>query len=166
MLRFLAAALICPPSLAFAEGAPSCKDGAMPFAPTAANQLTGAQLQQAVSGKRLGYMRESIRTPGVFVNNTRELRADGSMIYTCEYGRSPTGPWHACASYGSIQTRRAGARDVGVWSIKNNALCGTHASFGQGSEDCFTVHRQGTVVALKRVSGPLSACLAGAATLQ
>ena len=128
--------------------------------------MTGAQLQQAVAGKRLGYVRESLRTPGVFVNNTRELRSDGSMVYTCEYSRSPSGPWRVCSSYGSTTNRREGGRDVGVWSIKNDVLCSVHASFGQKNEDCITVHRQGSVLAAKRVFGSLTACMPGTITLQ
>jgi hypothetical protein len=162
----LAAALVGVPSLALAEATASCKDGAMPFPPTAANQLTGAQLQQAVTGKRLGYVRESIRVPGVYASNTRELRADGSMIYTCTFSRSPNGPWSACKSYGSMKTRREGARDVGVWSIKNNAVCSVHASFGEKAENCVAIHRQGSVLAAVRVSGSRTACIPGTITLQ
>jgi hypothetical protein len=164
----LAAALIGMPSLALAEAAAgaSCKDGAMPFAPTAANQLTGAQLQQAVTGKRLGYVRESIRVPGVFMNGTRELRADGSMVYTCQAARSANGPWRPCKSYGSMQTRREGARDVGVWNIKNNAVCSMHASFGEKAENCVTIHRQGAVLVAARAAGARTACIPGTVTLQ
>jgi hypothetical protein len=72
-LLFIAAGigLAGAPSFASAESAASCKDGAMPFQPSAATQLTGAPLQQAVTGKRLVYARESIRVPGVFTQGTR-----------------------------------------------------------------------------------------------
>ena len=160
------AALAVAPSLARAEASASCKDGAMPFAPGAANQLTGAQLQQAVTGKRLGYVRESIRVPGVFTQGTRELRADGSMVYTCQAGRSANGPWRPCKTYGSMQTRREGARDVGVWSIKNNAVCSTHASSGEKAENCVTIHRQGAVLIAARAAGARTACIPGIITLQ
>lgn len=145
-----AAALIGVPSLVRAEtetGA-ACKDGAMPFTPTPGNQLTGAQLQQAVTGKRLGYVRESIRVP------------------TCTFSRSPNGPWRACKSYGSMKTRREGARDVGVWNIKNNAVCSVHAAFGEKAENCVAVHRQGSVLAAVRASGSRTACIPGTITLQ
>jgi len=160
-----AAALICAPSFAVAQGSAACKDGAMPFAPTAANQLTGPKLQQAVLGKRLGYVRESIRTPGIYVNNSRELRPDGSMVYVCRFARSASGPWRPCKSYGSIKTRREGSRDVGVWSIKNNAVCSVHASFGEKAENCVTIHRQGAVLAAVRTSGARTACIPGTITL-
>jgi hypothetical protein len=164
----LAAALGGAPSVVVAEAASgaSCKDGAMPFPPTPANQLTGAQLQQAVTGKKLGYVRESIRVPGAFMNGTRELRADGSMAYTCQAGRSANGPWRPCKSYGSMQTRREGARDVGVWSIKNNAVCSVHASLGEKAENCVTIHRQGAVLVAARASGARTACIPGTITLQ
>jgi hypothetical protein len=158
--------LACAPSLALAQGTAACKDGAMPFAASAANQLTGAPLQRAVTGKRFGYVRESIRLPGIFVNNTRELRADGSMVYLCQYARAPNGPWQVCKSYGTMKTRREGGRDVGVWSIKNNAVCSMHASFGEKAENCVTIHRQGSVFAAVRASGSRSACIPGIITLQ
>jgi hypothetical protein len=165
-LRIVIAGLLCAPSLALAQGTAACKDGAMPFAATAANQLTGAQLQQAVTGKRLGYVRESIRLPGIFVSNTRELRADGSMVYLCRYARSPNGPWQVCKSYGSMKTRREGGRDVGVWSVKNDAVCSMHASFGEKAENCVTIHRQGPVFTAVRASGSRTACIPGVITLQ
>lgn len=161
-----AAILLCAPSLALAESASSCKDGAMPFAPSPANQLTGAPLQQALTGKRLVYVRESARLPGVFTHASRELRADGSMVYTCQAGRSANGPWRPCRSYGSMQTRREGARDVGVWSIKGNAVCAVHASFGEKSENCVTIHRQGAVLVAARAAGARTACIPGVITLE
>lgn len=164
----LAALAAAQPSLAVAEVAAgaSCKDGAMPFPPMPANQLTGAQLQQAVTGKRLRYVRESIRLPGVFVNGARELRADGSMVYTCQSSRSANGPWNPCKTYGSMKSRREGARDVGVWSIKNNAVCSMHASFGEKAENCVTIHRQGTVLIAARAPGARTACIPGTITLE
>ncbi len=167
-LHFIAAgiALAAAPSFTRAESAASCKDGAVPFQPSAATQLTGASLQQAVTGKRLGYVRESIRVPGVFTQGTRELRADGSMVYTCQAGRSANGPWRPCKTYGSMQTRREGARDVGVWSIKNNAVCSMHASFGEKAENCVTIHRQGAVLVAARAAGARTACIPGVITLQ
>jgi hypothetical protein len=138
----------------------------MPFAPTAANRLTGATLQQAVTGKRLGYVRESIRVPGVIVSNTRELRADGSMVYTCTFARSQNGPWQPCKSYGSMKTRREGARDVGVWSIKNDAVCSVHAAFDEKAENCVAIHRQGPVLVAVRTGGSRTACIPGVITLQ
>ena len=59
------ATLFLAPSLAHAQGGASCKDGTVPFRTSAANQITGAALQTAVTGKRLRYVRESIRVPGV-----------------------------------------------------------------------------------------------------
>lgn len=133
----------------------------MPFATTSANQLTGAALQKAVTGKRLRYVRESIRLPGIHVNNSREFRPDGSMVYICQFSRSANGPWRPCKSYGSIKTRREGSRDVGVWSIKRNAVCSVHASFGEKAENCVTLHRQGAVLAAVRTSGSRTACIPG-----
>lgn len=144
-LALAAFAVSVLPGAASAQGGgnPSCKEGAMPFAATATNRLTGAALLQAVSGKRLVYIRESLRTPGAWVNNMRDYRADGSFVYICEFGRSADGPWRPCGSFGSVERRVAGARDVGVWSIKNDAVC-----------------------AAKRVSGPIAVCMPGAITLQ
>jgi hypothetical protein len=169
MLRFLAALAILVPGGALAQmtqGTPACKDGAIPFAATAANRLVGAQLQQAVTGKTVVYLRESLRNPGLWVRSMREHRADGSMLYTCEASRARTGPWVACKSIGSVERRVAGGRDVGVWSIKNENLCSTKAAFGERTEDCFAIHREGAVYAAKRVSGPLAACMQGEVTLQ
>lgn len=138
----------------------------MPFAATAANRLTGAALRQAVSGKTLVYIRETHRAPGLWVNNRRELRPDGSMVYTCQVARSAEGPWRPCRSFGSKEKRVQGARDVGVWSIRNEALCGAKASFGERVVDCFAIHRQGAAYAAKRVSGPLAVCMQGNIVLE
>ena len=148
------------------RGGALCKDGAMPFAAAADNRLSGAALQQALAGRKLGYLLESLRTPGVWVNNARELRSDGSLVYTCEFSRSPSGPWSPCTSFGSTTKQAAGARDVGVWAIRNDTLCMTGAAFGESSESCFAIHRQGAATAAKRVSGPPSVCIEGAITLQ
>lgn len=160
---FIAAVL---PTIAAAEtvrGNPPCKEGAMPFEATVANRLTGAPLQQAVSGKRLVFVRESLRKPGLWSKIGRELRTDGSFVYTCEFARSPSGPWQPCQTFGSTTKRVAGARDVGVWNLKNDAVCATMASFGEKSANCFAIHRQGAAVAAKRVSG--QACVQGAIEL-
>ncbi|MCW5774679.1 MAG: hypothetical protein KIT16_23745 [Rhodospirillaceae bacterium] len=156
------------PSLATAQsrGGALCKDGALPFAVGAANRIMGAALNQAVTGKRLGYVRESLRNPGVWVNNGRTLRPDGSMAYTCEFSRSPSGPWQPCTSFGSTTNQARGARDVGVWAVEGNALCMTGASFGETSRSCFSIHRQGGALAAKRLSGPAAVCIEGAVTLQ
>lgn len=165
-LAAIAIALISAPAAAQQRGGALCKDGAPPFNAAAGNRLQGPALQQALAGKRLGYVRESLRTAGVWVNNTRELRADGSFAYTCEFSRSQSGPWRPCSSFGSTTNQASGARDVGVWSVKNNTLCMTGAAFGESSEACFAIHRQGAAVAAKRVSGPPSVCIEGAITLQ
>ncbi len=162
----LAGTAMAATAAAQSRGTPTCKDAPMPFEVTAANKLGGAQLQQAVGGKTLVYVRESTRTPGVWIRGAREHRTDGSMIYTCEVGRSANGPWRPCKSFGSVERQAAGGRDVGVWSIKSEALCSAKAAFGDRSEDCFALHRQGEVIAAKRVSGPLSACVQGTVTLR
>ena len=95
MKRFALAslALAALPAAAVAQNNGAlCKDAAMPFNAAAGNRLQGPALQQAVSGKRLTYVRESLRTSGVWVSNTRELRADGSFAYVCEFSRNPSGP--------------------------------------------------------------------------
>jgi hypothetical protein len=170
MLRFITALVLVAlaPALASAEAkrdGPACADEALPFEATAANKLTGTQLQQAIVGKTLVYLRKSLRNPGLMVNNMREHRADGSMVYSCEFRRGDA-PWKPCTSIGSVERRVAGSRDVGVWSIKNNNLCSAKAAFGEGAEDCFAIHRQGAVYAAKRVSGPLSACMQGTITFK
>jgi hypothetical protein len=53
-----------------------------------------------------------------------------------------------------------------VWSIKNDNLCSAKAAFGERTEDCFAIHRQGSAYAAKRVSGPVAACMQGEVTLQ
>ena len=62
--------------------------------------------------------------------------------------------------------RVAGARDVGLWSIKNNALRAVSASFGERSEGRFAIHRQGPAVAAKQLSGNRSFRVEGAITLR
>ena len=167
LLSVLALAAFAP-ALASAEtkrDTPSCADEPLPFEATAANKLAGAQLQQAVAGKTLVYLRKSLRYPGMLVNNMREHRPDGSMVYSCEYRRGDA-PWKPCTSIGSVEKRVAGSRDVGVWSIKNNNLCSAKAAFGERTEDCFAIHRQGAIYAAKRVSGPLAACMQGSITFK
>jgi len=163
----LAAAIAAPGSaVAQSQTTPSCKDAEAPFALSAANRLTGASLQQAVVGKRLVYLRESLRTPGAWVKNIREHRADGSFVYVCEYGRKETGPWRPCGSFGSQEKRVAGARDVGVWSVKNETVCSVKSAFGANTEDCFALHRQGAAFAARRVSGPRAVCINGTITFE
>lgn len=169
-LRFLGALAFAAfaPSVAIAEatrGTPACADEPLPFEATAANKLASAQLQQAIVGKTLVYLRKSLRYPGMMVNNMREHRPDGSMLYSCEFRRGDA-PWKPCTSIGSVERRVAGSRDVGIWSIKNGSLCSAKAAFGEGTEDCFAIHRQGSVYAAKRVSGPLSACMQGPITFK
>jgi len=156
------------PSLAAAQNAPTsfCKNGALPFAATEANRLAGAALQQALSGKRLAYVRESMKTSGIWFSLGREFRADGSSAHTCQAGRGPSGPWGACRQIGEEKVNVAGARDIGVWSVKDNALCVTSASFGERSTGCFAIHRQGQATAAKQLSGNRSFCIEGAITLQ
>ena len=170
MLRFFSvlALVALAPVLASAEtrgGTPSCADEPLPFEATAANKLAGAQLQQAIVGKTLVYVRKSLRNPGVMVNNMREHRPDGSMVYSCEYRRGDA-PWKPCTSIGSVEKRVAGSRDIGVWSVKNGNLCSAKAAFGEHTEDCFAIHRQGAVYAAKRVSGPLAVCMQGTITFK
>jgi len=169
MNRFALAALasILAPAAALAQNSGAlCKDAALPFAAAAGNRLQGPALQQAVAGRRLGYVRESLRTAGVWVSNTRELRGDGSFAYVCQFSRNPSGPWQPCSSFGSRSNQASGNKDVGVWSIKNNALCMTGAAFGESSESCFAIHRQGAAFAARRLSGPPSVCIEGGITLQ
>jgi hypothetical protein len=167
MLRFFGAVALVAltPALAAAQATPTCAEDAMPFEATAANKLAGAQLQQAIVGKTLVYLRKSLRTPGVWVNNMREHRPDGSMVYSCEYRRGDA-PWTPCKSIGSVEKRVAGSRDIGVWSIKNGNLCSAKAAFGDHTEDCFAIHRQGAAYAAKRVSGPLAVCMQGTITFK
>lgn len=166
VIAVFASAALVSAAAAQSRNTPACKDAAMPFEATPANRLAGAALQQAATGKTLVYIRESTRTPGAWIKGAREHRPDGSMIYTCDVGRSAKGPWRPCKSFGSVERQAAGGRDVGVWSIKRDALCSAKAAFGERSEDCFAIHRQGGVFAAKRVSGPLSACVQGTVTLQ
>ena len=91
MLRIvLVAVALAVPSLAAAQNVPTafCRNGALPFAATEANRAARAQLQALISGKRLGYVRESNRGAGVWFNFTREFRADGSSVHGCQAGRS------------------------------------------------------------------------------
>lgn len=165
-LAVVAIAAASLPATAQQRGGALCKDGTMPFDAAAGNRLSGPALQQALAGKKLVYVRESLRTAGVWLNNTRELRPDGSFAYTCEFSRNQSGPWSPCTSFGSTTKQASGAKDVGVWSIKNNTICMTGAAFGESSDSCFAIHRQGSAVAAKRVSGPASVCIEGGITLQ
>jgi hypothetical protein len=164
----LAAAFLVVPSLAAAQNAPTsfCRNGAMPFAVTEANRVSGPALQQLLAGKRLGYVRESNRGNGFWFSLTRELRADGSAVHGCQVSRSANGPWGPCRQVGEERVNVAGPRDVGVWSVKANALCMTSASFGARSEGCFAIYRQGQGLAARQLSGNRSFCVEGAITLQ
>jgi len=161
-------AAVALPAAAVAQNAPTsfCKNGAPSFAVSDANRLTGPALQQAVAGKRLGYVRESTRGGGIWFSLVREFRADGSSVHACQAGRGPSGPWGACRQIGEEKVNIAGARDVGTWSVKNNSLCVVSASFGERSEGCFALYRQGQAVAAKQLSGNRSFCIEGAITLQ
>jgi len=164
----LAALLLAVSPLAAAQNAPTsfCRNGAIPFAATEANRVTGAALQQLLAGKRLGYVRESNRGNGFWFNLTRELRADGSAVHSCLVSRSARGPWQPCRQVGEERVNVAGARDVGIWNVKANALCMTSASFGERSEGCFAIYRQGAAFAARQLTGNRSYCVEGAITLQ
>lgn len=163
---FIAAALVLPGAAAAQNAATSfCKNGTLPFAASDANRLKGPALQQALSGKSLLYVREGTRA-GLWFSLTRELRADGSAVHSCQAARSPSGPWGACRQIGEEKVNVAGSRDIGVWSMKDNALCTESASFGQRSQGCFAIHRQGQATAAKQLSGNRSFCIEGAITLQ
>jgi hypothetical protein len=146
------------------DPAARCRNGAIPFAASEANRLGDAQIRDLFIGKKLGYIRESTRTPGIYINATRELRADGSVEHHCSAGRGPNGPWKACAELGSDRQAIKGSRDVGVWRIANRALCVASASFGERSEGCFSIHREGTTLAAKQTGGPRSHCIEGVVT--
>lgn len=170
MPRFALAVLLiaAAPGLAAAQGndpAARCRNGALPFAASDANRLADADLQQ-LAGKTVVYIRESTRTPGVYVNLTRELRADGSSVHGCQAGRSPDGPWRACTSIGSDKASVAGSRDVGIWSVRARSLCVASASFGERAEGCFAIHRQGQVYAARQISGSRTFCIEGTITLK
>jgi hypothetical protein len=161
----LAAFLV--PAAAAAQNASTsfCRNGTLPFAAGEPARLTGPALQQALSGKRLGYVREGTK-PGLWFNLTRELRADGSSVHACQVARSSSGPWGACRQIGEEKVNVAGSRDIGVWSVKDNALCVESASFGERSRGCFAIYRQGQAFAAKQLSGNRSFCIEGAITLQ
>jgi hypothetical protein len=165
--RLLGLALALPSGAAAQNAATSfCKNGALPFAATEANRLAGPALTQALSGKRLVYVRESNKTAGIWFNLGREFRADGSSVHSCQAGRGPSGPWGACRQIGEEKVNVAGPRDVGVWNVKGNSFCVTSASFGERSTGCFALHRQGQALAAKQISGHRSFCVEGAITLQ
>ena len=161
------AALLLPAAAAAENAATSfCKNGAMPFAASESNRLTGPALQQAVSGKTLGYVRESTRGGGIWFSLTRQFRSAGSSVHGCQAGRGPSGPWRACQQIGEQNVNVAGSRDIGVWNVKDNALCMESASFGPRSAGCFAIYRQGQALAAKQLSGNRSYCVEGAITLQ
>ena len=161
------AALVLPTAAAAQNAATSfCKNGAMPFAASESNRVTGPALQQAISGKTLGYVRESTRGGGIWFSLTRQFRSDGSSVHSCQAGRGPSGPWGACRQIGEEKFNVTGARDIGVWNVKDNALCMESASFGQRSAGCFAIYRQGQALAAKQLSGNRSYCVEGAITLQ
>jgi hypothetical protein len=141
-----------------------CRNDALPFAATDANRLPDDQLRPLLSGKTFVYVRESTRVQGAFVRLGRELRADGSMLATCQVARARTGPWKNCQTYGSDKNRVAGNRDVGVWRIENRALCFDHTALKVGA--CFSIHRQGNVLAAKNVKSPRYYCGEGPITVE
>ena len=160
------AALVLPAAAQAQNAATSfCRNGTLPFAASDANRLKGPALQQALSGKRLLYVREGTRA-GLWFSLTRELRADGSAMHSCQAARAPGGPWGACRQVGEEKVNVSGSRDIGVWSVKDNALCTESASFGSRSHGCFAIHRQGQATAAKQLSGNRSFCIEGAITLQ
>ena len=166
-IAFLGMAAIMLPPAAAAQNAPTsfCKNGALPFAASDANRLKGPALQQALAGKRLLYVREGTRA-GLWFSLARELRADGSAVHSCQAARAPGGPWGACRQVGEEKVNVSGSRDIGVWNVKDNALCTESASFGRRSHGCFAIHRQGQATAAKQLSGNRSFCIEGAITLQ
>lgn len=163
----LAMAALALPAAAQAQNAATsfCRNGTLPFAASDANRLKGPALQQALSGKRLLYVREGTRA-GLWFSLARELRADGSTVHSCQAARSPGGPWGACRQIGEEKVNVSGSRDIGVWTVQDNAFCTESASFGQRSRGCFAIHRQGQAVAAKQLSGNRSFCIEGAITLQ
>jgi hypothetical protein len=163
----LAAAAALLPAAALAQNAPTsfCRNGALPFAASDATRLTGAALQQALAGKTLGYVREGTKA-GLWFSLRRELRADGSAAHSCQAARGPSGPWAPCRQIGEERVNVAGSRDIGVWTVKDNALCVESASMGQRSQGCFAIHRQGQATAARQLSGNRSFCIEGAVTLQ
>ena len=164
-LALLAATVLAAP--AAAQDTPAnarCRNEALPFPATDANRLSEEQLRALFNGKSFVYVRESTRVPGSLIRLGRELRADGSMLSTCQVGRSRTGPWKNCQTYGSEKTRVAGHRDVGVWRIENRALCFDHTAFKIGA--CFSIHRQGDVLAAKNMKGPRHYCGEGPVTVE
>lgn len=150
MMRALAALV---PAIAFAAPAGAqdtpatarCRNEALPFPATDANRLTDEQLRALFTGKNFVYVRESTRVQGAFVRLGRELRADGSMVSTCQLGRNRAGPWKNCQTYGSDNQRIAGNRDVGA---------------------CFAIHRQGGALAAKNTRGPRHYCGEGPITVE
>ena len=171
MVRSVLAALLVAawPGVAVAQGndpAASCKNGPMPFAISESNRLSDAEIQQVFAGKKLGYVREATKTPGLYIKAARELRADGSVNHVCTLGRGTSGPWRPCPKIGDEKTSIAGGRDAGVWSVRDRALCTRSASFGEASQGCFAIYRQGPVLAAKQISGPRTYCIEGAVTAQ
>jgi len=164
----LALAALALPTAATAQNAATsfCKNGALPFAASAANRVSGPALQQALTGKTLVYVRESTRGGGIWFNLTREMRNDGSSVHACQAGRGPSGPWGACRQIGEEKVNIAGPRDIGTWKVQDNALCVESASFGARSAGCFTIHREGQAFAAKQLSGNRSFCIEGAITLR
>ncbi len=163
-------ALLFATTLAFPSAAQDtaanarCRNDALPFPAADANRLSDEQLRTLLTGKSLVYVRESTRVQGTLIRLARELRADGSMLSTCQVGRSRTGPWKNCQTYGSDKTRVAGHRDVGVWRIENRALCFEHTAFKVGA--CFSIHRQGNVLAAKNVGAKRLYCGEGPITVE
>ncbi len=152
---------------AAAQDTPSyarCRNEALPFPATDANRLSDEQLRTLLTGKTFVYIRENTRVQGSLIRLGRELRADGSMLSTCQFGRSRTGPWKNCENYGSDKASVAGHRDVGVWRIENRALCFDHTAFKIGV--CFSIHRQGAALAAKNVLGPRSYCGEGSVSVE
>ncbi len=161
-----AVALVAPAQAEDADPGARCRKGALPFAATDANRLDDTQLREIFAGKKLGYVREHAQHAAVYLNQTRELRPDGSAVHTCNSGRGASGPWKPCPQISTAKNSVKGSRDVGVWRIANRSLCVASASFGERSDTCLAIHRRGTALAAKQLSGPRTNCIEGVVTAQ
>lgn len=87
-----ATALAAPAAAQDTPAYAHCRNEALPFPAADANRRSDQQLRALLTGKTFVYVRENTRVQGSIIRLGRELRTDGSMLSTCQFGRSRTGP--------------------------------------------------------------------------
>ena len=136
---------MAPPARA-QSGEARCENPPPAFALSESNRLRGADLLTLVSGNTMTYVRRSLvnQAQNRYLKLRRLFRTDGSMLFTCEMGPSPGGPWRSCRQVATPRTKIEGNREVGVWHVRAESLCFQFVTVGSREPVCFAIHRAGT----------------------